>query len=1352
MRSNAKDVKYSFISVVSVSSFLLKDEFLAAILTAVLCISSTVFCGNANAAVSQEDVAHLLSSMQGPTGDVVQPVKGESARVSLKDGYLRILGAPANHYFPVSKEVTGNPTVTAKNFVVERSAEFGIKSKAVDFASKKSKKKDGRSYERFQQTYSRIPVFGAEVVIQLNVSGGVEYVVSDIMRETSTLDDGKVSTVPTISAADAEFLAIGLMAEKHPGLQLDSADAQLMIYEPAVVGNSGPTRLVWQTVVVSVSAPTVNEFILIDAHTGEVALHYTQIMDAMNRKIYDSSNTAADPGTLKRTEGGPATGIADVDNCYDIFGDVYEFYFNEHGRNSIDNAGMIMSATVRYCNPGDPCPWSNAAWDPSLKRMYFGQGFVADDVTAHEMTHGVTQYESNLAYLNESGAINESFSDMWGEWVDLTNGTGNDSPSVRWLCGEDVPGGAIRNMSNPPDFGDPDRKNSPLWYIGTGDNGGVHTNSGVGNKLCYLLTDGAAFNGKTVTGMGISAVAELFYEVQTNLLTSGSDYADLHDALTQAAINLEWSVANRDNLENACLATEISAMLTVNSLGASGVSISSSSGHGGTTNYTKTVTFGTSVYLTAPLSSGGKTFTNWTGSVTSSNPTISFSMTGTKTVTANYATPSYTLTVNSSGASSVIIDSNTGHGGTTNYTKTAITSGTSVNLQAPQYVGSGASRKRFNDWTGSVPSSSQAITFTMDSAKTVTANYESDPDTEIYQISSVADLQALCNTPGNYGQHFILTADLDCSGAALTPIGNSSTPFTGIFDGNGHTISNLTITASTQDYIGLFGYVGSGGQIRNLGVEDVNMTGNICVGGLVGYNDDGTLTGCYATGSVSGIDESSYVGGLVGYNANGTLTSCYATGSVSGGSYSGGLVGENDGSLTSCYATGSVTGTGQDSLVGGLVGYNGGTRTSCYATGSVSGNLCVGGLVGYNYGTLTSCYATGSVSGTDLVGGLVGYNDYGTLTACFWDIQTSGQTIGDGGGTSTGVTGKSTADMKTLSTFTSAGWDFSDTDGNAADWQMPANDYPRLKWEIFSLLQVSNWPDSLTVEKGESLEFTFDLSLKTAGSAVSWTVSADAASTWVSSIAPSSGSSVSPEDITTITVSIDAGSLDVGTYTTVLLMNDGSVTLKKAVSIKVVNHVDMEEFAILGSYWGMTGCNETQFCSEADWFTDGTIDILDLQQLCISWLGEEMIYDAPQSPEITDGFEAGNFSALPWVLTGNANWTIVSTGTYEGTYSAKSGTITHNQASTLEVAIDTADANTISFARKVSSESSCDYLMFYIDGVEKNKWSGTADWAIVTFTFTPGQHTFKWSYTKDYSVNSGSDCVWIDNVRIYYQP
>jgi Leucine-rich repeat (LRR) protein len=129
--------------------------------------------------------------------------------------------------------------------------------------------------------------------------------------------------------------------------------------------------------------------------------------------------------------------------------------------------------------------------------------------------------------------------------------------------GEDLPDfGALRDMKDPTSFCDPDRMLSPLFYCGKNDdgatdNGSVHHNSGVNNKLAYLLTDGDSFNGHTITGMGISEVADLYYECQTNLLTSSSDYSDLHSALTQAAINLGFTQAERDNVEAACQAVEL---------------------------------------------------------------------------------------------------------------------------------------------------------------------------------------------------------------------------------------------------------------------------------------------------------------------------------------------------------------------------------------------------------------------------------------------------------------------------------------------------------------------------------------------------------------------------------------------------------------------------------------------------------------------------------------------------------------------------------------------------------------------------------------------------------------------------
>jgi hypothetical protein len=277
-----------------------------------------------------------------------------------------------------------------------------------------------------------------------------------------------------------------------------------------------------------------------------------------------------------------------------------------------------------------------------------------------------------------------------------------------------------------------------------------------------------------------------------------------------------------------------------------------------------------------------------------------------------------------------------------------------------------------------------------------------------YQIATAADLILLGGSPADYGKHFLLTADIDLdpnlggrkvfNRAVIAPTWYGVTPFAGVLDGNGHTISHLIIEGAGS--LGLFGHLAAGATVKNLGVVDVNVTGwDFCVGALVGSNEGGSVTHCHSAGAVSGH---SYVGGLVGGNG-GDLIACEATGSVRGRSFDvGGLVGYNseEGSLRACHAASVVDGSAGD--VGGLVGHNeGGTLNDCYATGWVSGesDLCgsVGGLVGDNWGgAITGCWAGGSVLGGGrdtggLVGlsngsntfGVVGRNGPGKIRDCF---------------------------------------------------------------------------------------------------------------------------------------------------------------------------------------------------------------------------------------------------------------------------------------------------------------------------------------------------------------------------------
>ena len=275
-----------------------------------------------------------------------------------------------------------------------------------------------------------------------------------------------------------------------------------------------------------------------------------------------------------------------------------------------------------------------------------------------------------------------------------------------------------------------------------------------------------------------------------------------------------------------------------------------------------------------------------------------------------------------------------------------------------------------------------------------------------------------------------------------TPIGNtcngSYSPYTGIFEGQNHTISGLYFKQENTSEVGFFGY--NGGKISNVGILNSYFCGFSRVGGVCGYNSstitncynkgvvDGTadgassfggvcgcnlgiLTNCYNTGIIKG---QSFVGGVSGDN-NKTITNCYNTGIVSGQSYVGGIDGDNSGTITNCNNEGKVSGT-EDS-VGGVSGDNNKTITNCYNTGIVSGQSYVGGVNGYNKnGTIINCYTTSEVNGTGShVGGVIGMNlSNGTITNCYYDSTIyTGNAIGANSGTATKVEGKTTDEFKT---------------------------------------------------------------------------------------------------------------------------------------------------------------------------------------------------------------------------------------------------------------------------------------------------------------------------------------------------
>ena len=348
-------------------------------------------------------------------------------------------------------------------------------------------------------------------------------------------------------------------------------------------------------------------------------------------------------------------------------------------------------------------------------------------------------------------------------------------------------------------------------------------------------------------------------------------------------------------------------------------------------------------------------------------------------------------------------------------------------------------------------------------ANLTTDKYDMDGDDSkdaVYEISNAGQLYwfaglvngTLSGVTQNASANAVLTADIVVNKNVLksdgtvnegtfkewTPIATSASPYTGIFDGQNHTISGLYFNQENSYDVGLFGR--NNGKIANAGILDSYFYGTSKVGGMCGNNYTGTISNCYNTGSVSGIGtaggvsgynytgsitncyntgnvsgSSGFVGGVSGYNSKGTIINSYNAGSVSGLEYVGGVSGINyTGSITDCYNIGSVSGS--EGNVGGVNGYNdGGTITNSYNAGSVSGTeRYVGGVSGYNDGgTITNCYNVGSVGGSGYVGGVNGWNK-GTITNCYYDSTIyTGNAIGANSGTATKVEGKTTDEFKT---------------------------------------------------------------------------------------------------------------------------------------------------------------------------------------------------------------------------------------------------------------------------------------------------------------------------------------------------
>ena len=393
----------------------------------------------------------------------------------------------------------------------------------------------------YRQQYQGVPVYDGLLKFHFNAKEELSSI------NGNSISIAKLNTVPDITAAEAEIIARDMVTKQDlnkSNTPLQTAKTNLIIFPKNLMqGGIVTPYLAYQIEVTN--KKDVREYIFINAHTGELVEQFTGI-HPIDRKLYETNTTATN---LKWKEGDafPGTLSSWQQNEVVTSEHVYNFFKNAFGYVSYDAADHTM-ITVNN-DPTISCP--NARWNGTYAG--YCDGTATDDVIAHEWGHAYTEYTSGLIYQYQSGALNESYSDVWGETIDLINNYMDEgenlsvrtttacSGSLRCKVGEDATsfGGAIRDMWNPNCNGDPAKVlDAANYYCGTADSGGVHTNSGVTNHLYALLVDGGTYNGYTMTGMGFVKAAHLWWRAQKNYLTATSDFANFADALEASANDL----------------------------------------------------------------------------------------------------------------------------------------------------------------------------------------------------------------------------------------------------------------------------------------------------------------------------------------------------------------------------------------------------------------------------------------------------------------------------------------------------------------------------------------------------------------------------------------------------------------------------------------------------------------------------------------------------------------------------------------------------------------------------------------------------------------------------------------------
>jgi vibriolysin len=406
----------------------------------------------------------------------------------------------------------------------------------------------GGRHFRYRQVFQGLEVVGGDLAIHVDVKGAI-YAVNgsargDLSAELGSHDIGANAASSRI-AADSRYS--GMTRGTPREVYIITEDGSYKAYEIIVEGTRG--------------LDPVRDKVFVDVDSGAIVAVHPQIYYAKNRRAYSANNGTSLPGTLRRSEGQGSSGDVDVDAYYNNAGTTWDFYNNKWGRDSYDNAGAVLIGSVHYSNN-----YCNAFWNST--QMVYGDGNGSSclplarsiDVTAHELTHAVTENESGLIYSGESGGINESLSDIFGNSAEAFQDGGGTGPMTvsadTWKVGEDILPPALRYMNDPA----ADGASLDFWTSGAG-NVDVHYSSGISNLAFYLMSQGGTHpRGKStqqVAGIGIENAVRVFYAINVDYLTPSSNFMAARNASMTAATALGFTQAQKDSVQNAWAAVGV---------------------------------------------------------------------------------------------------------------------------------------------------------------------------------------------------------------------------------------------------------------------------------------------------------------------------------------------------------------------------------------------------------------------------------------------------------------------------------------------------------------------------------------------------------------------------------------------------------------------------------------------------------------------------------------------------------------------------------------------------------------------------------------------------------------------------